>query len=129
MAKKVNIFRKTPLFTFILAVFLFFINVLLISKQRTGPTENQPAEARFDFFCGCSDEDTPVCGSNYFTYPNTCEAECDQAQILYPGRCRLYDPKKPLPDQCSTCDLNCLEQGQIYLDTNGCPVCQCILND
>ena len=39
--------------------------------------------------CQCDDEYTPLCGIDYKTYNNACEAECSRIQVLHEGECGI----------------------------------------
>ena len=38
--------------------------------------------------CACEKIYYPVCGCDYVTYDNACEADCNGIQVIYEGPCR-----------------------------------------
>ena len=94
--------------------------------SKIGPYTNNVKDIKE---CNCPAVDAPVCGKNYQTYPNACEAACDDTKVRYLGYCKSFKNSDPLPPNCKLCNKQCPENKEMYIDEQGCPNCECNLVD
>ncbi len=71
--------------------------------------------------CNCPDVAAPVCGVNYQTYSNPCEAQCAGVQVLHDGPCLTFEG---IGCANTSTGLSC-PAGQYCRDA--CPMCAAIV--
>lgn len=81
-------------------------------------------------FCGCTDSDEPVCGSDGINYRNPCFAECAGETIYSSGRCPCNCPTNIISEVCgedgvtyqNVCFAEC---AGVAWTINNCDSCDC----
>lgn len=112
------------------AVGIFIVAWNLYSKPDYSEIQTSvPTVVQESRVCNCAPLDDPVCGTNYSSYPNTCEAECDGVPVAYAGICKTVQSNTPISAFCKPCSADCPDGLEMPLDAGGCPSCDCRLND
>ena len=75
--------------------------------------------------CVCPFVLKPICGTDYISYKNECDARCVGVGVSYSGKCREFDRTKPLPPDCQPCTIECPNDQTFFEDEKGCPICKC----